>query len=72
MSQAAVVDRLATAAPATGYLGVWLAGTNIQDVVAVLTGVLIVGQLVKLALEFKDRRAAKRKESKDVPEKPSR
>lgn len=71
MSQAVVLDRLATAAPSVGYIGVWLSGASIQDFVAILTGVLVVFQIIKVGLEFKDR-AAKRKESRDVPKEQNR
>lgn len=62
MSKEVVLDRLAQASPALGYFGVWVSGMSIQDWVAVLTGVLVLCQIVKIGLEFKDR-AAKRKES---------
>lgn len=58
-----VLDRAAASTPAVGYLGAWYAEVNINNVVAVLTGLLVFAQLVKVLLELKDRRAAKRKES---------
>lgn len=67
----AVIDRLAQTTPAAGYLGVYLGGMTVQDIVAVLTGLLVLGQIIKLGLEFKDRWAAKRKEQRNDPEKPT-
>ena len=63
MSKDVVIDRAVTAAPSLGYLSAWASGASIQDYVALLTGVLVLCQIIKVVLEFKDRRAAKRKES---------
>lgn len=62
-----VLDRAAASAPAAGYLGATLAGITVQNTVAVLTGLLVFAQLVKVLLELKDRRAAKLKESPVCP-----
>lgn len=63
MSKEVVIDRVAQALPAAGYFGAWMGGVTIQDAVAILTGIFVLMQIVKLGLEFRDRRAAKRKES---------
>jgi len=51
------------ASPAIAWLFAWANNISLPDVATVLTIVLIAGQIVKLGFEFKDRRAAKRKES---------
>ncbi|QHJ82360.1 MAG: hypothetical protein [Caudoviricetes sp.] len=60
-----VIDRAATASPSLGYLGMYLSGVSIQNVVAVLTGVLVVCQIVKTVAELWNLRA-KRKEAEHV------
>lgn len=57
-----LLDRAAASAPAVGYFGAWYADFTIQGAVAILTGLLVTAQLVKVILELKDRRAAKLKE----------
>lgn len=63
-----VIDRAATASPSLGYLGIWLSGMTISNWVAVLTGVLVVCQIVKTVVELRNLRAA-RKEAEHVTEK---
>lgn len=51
------------ASPAVAWLGAQAAAIEIPQIISVLTMLLLTGQIIKLVLEFKDRRAAKRKES---------
>lgn len=67
MSKDVIIDRAIASAPAGSYLGAWLAGIPIQSAVAVLTGILVTCQIVKVVLELNDRRVAKRKELSVCP-----
>jgi hypothetical protein len=60
-----VIDRATTASPSLGYLGMYLSGVSIQNVVAVMTGILVACQIVKTVLELRNLRA-KRKEAEHV------
>ncbi|QJD54818.1 hypothetical protein PssvBMR6_gp50 [Pseudomonas phage MR6] len=60
-----VLDRAATASPSLGYLGMWASGVSIQNVVAVMTGVLVACQIVKTVMELRNMRI-KRKEAEHV------
>lgn len=51
------------ASPAVAWLGAQAADITVPHIISFLTMLLLTGQLIKLCLEFKDRRAAKRKES---------
>lgn len=61
-----VIDRAATASPSVGYLGMYLSGISIQNVVAVMTGVLVFCQIIKTLMELRNLRR-KRVEVESVP-----